>query len=88
MKIFYLLSLTLNILLQIGKCTPRGQGRINHWTNRIFSVGCNVEILLILQVSDDAIQTVVHKTLYPFYPFSLCWLDLNSQYFVRNVFYA
>jgi len=28
------------------------------------------------------------KTLYPFYPISLCWLNLNSQSIVWNVFYA
>jgi len=42
--------------------------------------GGNVEILLILfQVADDAMHADVHKTLYPFYSTSLCWLNLNSQ---------
>jgi len=39
-----------------------------------------------LQVADDAMQMDVHKTFYPFYPISLCWLDLNSRSFVWNVF--
>jgi len=30
-----------------------------------------------LQVADDAMQMEVHKTLYPFYPISLCGLNLN-----------
>jgi len=34
------------------------------------------------QVFDDAMQSDVHKMLYPFYPISLCWLNLNSQYVV------
>jgi len=41
-----------------------------------------------LQVADDAMQPDVHKTLYPFYSTRLCWLNLNSQSFVRNFFYA
>jgi len=32
-------------------------------------------------------QTDVHKTLHPFYPVSLGWLNLNSQSFVWNLFY-
>jgi len=35
-----------------------------------------------LQVADDAMQMDVHNTLYPFYPVSLCSLNLNSQSFV------
>jgi len=35
-----------------------------------------------LQVADDAMQMNIHKTLYPFCPISLCWLNLNSQPFV------
>jgi len=31
------------------------------------------------QVADDAVQMDVHKTLCPFYPISLRWLNLNSQ---------
>jgi len=34
------------------------------------------------QVADDAMQMDVHKTHYPFYPISLCWLHLQSQPFV------
>jgi len=34
----------------------------------------------------DAMQMDVHKTLYPFYPISLRWLMLNSQFFVWNIF--
>jgi len=30
----------------------------------------------------DAMQMDVHKTLYPFYPISLRWLMLTSQFFV------
>jgi len=33
-------------------------------------------------VTDDAMQMDVHKTLYTFYPISLCWLNLNAQSFV------
>jgi len=33
-------------------------------------------------------QMDVHKTLYPFYPSYLCWLNLVSQSFVWNVFYT
>ena len=40
------------------------------------------------QVAVDAMQMDVHKTIYPFYPISLCWLNLNSQSFVWNVFYT
>jgi len=39
-------------------------------------------------VADDAMQIDVHKTLYPLYPISLCWLKINSQSFVENVFYT
>ena len=35
-----------------------------------------------VQVADHAMQMDVHKTLYPFYPIRLCWLNLNSQAFV------
>jgi len=38
------------------------------------------------QVADDAMQMDVHKTLYPFCPISLRWLNLNSQSFVWTVF--
>ena len=38
------------------------------------------------QVADDAMQTDVHKTLYPFYPISLCWLNLNYQSFMWKCF--
>jgi len=55
---------------------------------KFFQGGGNVEILLILQVADDAIQMNVQKTLYLFYTTSLCWLNLNSQSFVWNVFYT
>jgi len=41
-----------------------------------------------LHVADDAMQMDVHKTLYSFYHISLCWLNLNSQSFVWNVFYT
>ena len=41
-----------------------------------------------MQVADDAMQMYLHKTLYPFYAISLCWLNLNSQSFVSNVFYT
>jgi len=34
------------------------------------------------QGADDAIQMDLHKTLYPFYPISLCYLNLSSQSFV------
>jgi len=44
--------------------------------------GGHVEIYYAFQVADDAMQMDVHKTLYPFYPISLCWLNLNSQSFV------
>ena len=39
------------------------------------------------QVADDAMQMDVRKTLHPFYPMSLCCLNLNSQSFLCNVFY-
>jgi len=38
------------------------------------------------QLADDAIQMHVHKTLSPFYPISLCWLDLNFQIFCLKSF--
>jgi len=41
-----------------------------------------------LQVAENAMQMDVHKTLYSFYRVSLCWLNLNSQSFVWNVFYT
>jgi len=47
-----------------------------------------VEILLILFRLLTMQCIVVHKTLHPFYPISLCWLDLNSQSFVWNAFYT
>jgi len=40
------------------------------------------------QVADDAMQMGVHKTLYLFYPISLCWLNHKSQFFVWNVLYT
>jgi len=40
-----------------------------------------------LQVAEYAMQMDVHQTLCPFYPISLCWLSLNSESFVWNVFY-
>jgi len=36
------------------------------------------------QVADDIMQMDVHKTLYHFYPTSLCWLNLNSQFLSGN----
>jgi len=33
------------------------------------------------QVADDAMQMDVQKTLHPFYPISLYWLNLNYQSF-------
>jgi len=39
-----------------------------------------------LQVPEDATQMDVHRMLYPFYTMSLCWLNLNCQSFVWNIF--
>jgi len=39
-----------------------------------------------LRTADDLMQMNVHKTLYPLYRVSLCWLNLTSQSFVWNVF--
>jgi len=51
--------------------------------------GGNIEILLYpFQVADDAMQVDVHKMLYPLYRISLCWLNLNFQTLVWNVFYT
>jgi len=55
--------------------------------SRNFSrVGQRPNFAYPLQVTDDAMQMDVHKTLYPFYPISLCWLNLNSQSVVWNIF--
>jgi len=41
------------------------------------------------QVADDAMPMNVHQTLNPFYPISLCWLNLESQFSIFcNVFYT
>ena len=57
---------------------------------RSFSSVGNVENLIIypFQVADSAMRMDVHKTFNPFFPISLCWLSLNSQSFVLNVFYT
>jgi len=57
---------------------------------RNFSRGSNVErnFAFLSQVADDAMQKDVYKTLCRFYPISLCWLNLDSQYFVWNVFHT
>jgi len=54
----------------------------HHWRPQNFFQGATSKFCLSFQVADDAMQMVVHKTLYPFYPISLCWLNLNSQSFV------
>jgi len=51
-------------------------------------VGQRPNFAYSLQVADDAVQMDVHNTLYSFYHISLCWLNLNSQSFVWNVFYT
>jgi len=63
---------------------------VHPWASaETFSGGGNVALSLIpFQVADDVMQMDVHKTLYCFYPTSLCWLNLNSQSFVWNVFYT
>jgi len=50
--------------------------------SRNFCKGQRRNLAYPFQVADDAMQMHVHKTLYSFYPVSLCWLDLNSQSFV------
>jgi len=35
------------------------------------------------QVADKATQMNVHTTLYSFYLIDLCWMNLNSQAFVK-----
>ena len=46
---------------------------------RNFSRGLRRNFAHTFQVADDAVQMDVHKTLCPFYPFRLCWLNLSSQ---------
>jgi len=56
--------------------------------HRKFSRGKRRNFAYPFQVADEAMQMDVHKTLYPFYPISLCWLNFNFQSFVRNVLYT
>jgi len=49
---------------------------------RIFSWEATSKFAYPLHVADDAMHMDVDKTLYPFYPISLCWLNLNFQSFV------
>ena len=53
-----------------------------------FSTGQRPNFAYPFQVADDAMQMDIHETLYPFYLIRLCWLKLNSQSFVWNVFYT
>ena len=84
----------LSDLKELHQATPHfmtkelDRNQCMHGLPQKFFQGGNIEILFILQVSDDAMQTDVHKTLYPFCPISLCWLNLNSQSFVWNIFYT
>ena len=95
-KLTTLAFIVLSDLKELNEAAPRF---ITHELDRnpcilwksaeIFPGWDNVQILLILfQVADDTMQMGVHKTLYPFYPISLCWLHLNSQSFTWNVFYT
>ena len=55
---------------------------------RNFSRGGNIETLLILFRLLTMQCKWTFTNLYPFYPIGLCWLILNSQSFVSNVFYT
>jgi len=70
--------------------SPRIRSKSEHpWVRaEIFRVGATRSFAYPFQVADDAMQMDVRKTLYPFYPISLCCLNLNAQSFVRNVFYT
>ena len=69
---------------------PRIRSKSVHsWASaEIFPEGQSRNVAYPLQIADDAKQMDVHQTVYPFYHISLCWLNLKSQSFVRNVFYA
>jgi len=51
-------------------------------TNRHLAIDRSIAIDLLaipaLQAADDAMQMNIPKTLYPFSPINLCWLNLNS----------
>jgi len=49
---------------------------------KIFFRGQRRNFAYSFQGVDDAIQMDVHKTLYPFYPISLWYVNLSSQSFV------
>jgi len=62
---------------------PRIEIGASTGVRRIFSRGGkHRNFAYPFQVADDAMQMDVHKTLCPFYPSGLCWLNLNSQSFV------
>jgi len=69
-------------------CDPRNRSKsMDSWAfTEIFPGGQRWTSSYPFQVADDVIQMGVHKTLYPFYLINLCWLNLNSQSFVWNVF--
>jgi len=71
-------------------CYPRIKSKSVHpWASgEIFAVGQRWNFAYPFQVSHDAMQMDVHIMLYPFYSISLCWLNLNSQSFVLNVFHT
>jgi len=61
--------------LDRDQCTHRGP-------QKFFQGGQRQNFSYPLQVADDAIQIDVPKTLYPFYPIRLCWLNFKAQFFV------
>jgi len=61
---------------------------IHERPQKFFQGGKRRNCAYTFQVTDDAMQMGVHKTLYPSYPISLCWLNLNFQSFAWNVFYT
>jgi len=53
---------------------------------RNFQGGATSKCAYSLQVADSAMQMDVHKTLYRFYPSSLCWLNLKLSTFRLKCF--
>jgi len=71
-------------------CDPSIESKsVQPWASvEIFPGGQRWNFSYPFQVADNVMRMDIHKTLYPFYPISLCWLNLNSQSFVWNVFYT
>jgi len=79
----------LNGLRELNQTAPRFITQevdpnqcIHGRSQKFFHGGQRRNFAYLFQVADDAMQINAHKTLYPFYPISLCWLNFRSQSFV------